>query len=228
MTAEQLADERTPQILIVDSHDADRERLRAQFATLPCRIAVAATSGEAQQRLSACRVDAVVVDPDLPDEDGFTLVRRLAASPERIVFVVATGEDDHLPEHAYANGATDFAYKPITSNELLARLRKKIEEQAASAVMPRMTLRREERTCVIDGREYGLTRNERSFIACLLDAPRHFATYRQLIDAVWGDDANVETQSLRVLAAQVRRKLEQPEARPLVLTVVGEGFKLGL
>jgi hypothetical protein len=31
-----------------------------------------------------------------------------------------------------------------------------------------------------------------------------------------------------VLAAQVRRKLEQPEARPLILTVVGEGFKLGL
>ena len=81
---------------------------------------------------------------------------------------------------------------------------------------------------MVDGREYGLTRNERSFIACLLDAPRHFATYRQLIDAVWGDDANVETQSLRVLAAQVRRKLEQPEPRPLILTVVGEGFKLSL
>src|SRR5688572_5748222 len=107
MRTEQLADQGLPQILIVDSHAADRERLRAQFATIPCRVAVAATSGEAQQRLSASRVDAVVVDPDLPDEDGFTLVRRLAAAPERLIFVVAAGQDDHLPEHAYASGATD-------------------------------------------------------------------------------------------------------------------------
>src|SRR5688572_22297104 len=227
MRTEQLADQGLPQILIVDSHAADRERLRAQFATLPCRVAVAATSVEAQKRVSASRIDAVVVDPDLPGEDGFSLVRRLAAAPERLVFVVAAGEDDQLPEQAYASGATDFAYKPITSNELLARLRKKMEDQATTAPpAPRVTLRREERVCVVDGSEHNLTRNERSFVGCLVDAPRNFATYRELIAAVWGDGANVETQSLRVLAAQVRRKLEQKGWRPLIRTVVGEGFRL--
>ena len=229
MTIARPADDGMPQVLIIDGHADDRERLSAQFADLPCNVAVAASTVEAQSRLSSSRVDAVVVDPDLPDGDGFELVRTLAAVPDRLVFVIASGDDDGLAEHAYANGATDFAYKPIARNELLARLKKKIEDRVkATGGGPRITLSREDRTCVVDGVEYPLTRNERNFIACLLDAPRNFATYRELIRSVWGEDTNVETQSLRVLAAQVRRKLETSGSRPILHTVVGEGFKLNV
>ena len=215
-------------VLIVDSHADDRERLRAQLASVPFDVLLASSGREARQRLTASRIDAIVVDPDLPDGDGFDFVRGLAGSPNRVVFVVASGEDDGLAAYAYASGATDFAYKPIARNELLARLRKKIEDRATNEAEPRLTLRREDRTCLVDGREHALTRNERSFLACLLDAPRNFATYGELIRAVWGAAQGVETQSLRVLAAQVRRKIERPDARPLIHTVVGEGFKLNL
>ena len=217
-------------VLIVDSHADDREDLRAQFAAVPFEVAVAATGTEARLCLSASRIDAVVVDPDRPDGDGFELVRGLAQAAGSLIFVVASGGDDGLAEHAYASGATDFAYKPIARNELCARLKKKIGDRVAAngdGAM-RMKLRREERTCVVDGREHALTRNERNFLAYLLNAPRHFATYGELIGAVWGDGQGVETQSLRVLAAQVRRKIERPDARPIVHTVVGEGFKLNL
>jgi DNA-binding response OmpR family regulator len=215
-------------VLIVDSHADDRERLRAQLASVPFDVLVASNGREARQRLTTSRIDAVVVDPDLPDGDGFDLVRGLTVSPNRVVFVVASGEDDGLADHAYASGATDFAYKPIARNELLARLRKKIEDRVIGEAPPRLALRAEDRTCLVDGREYALTRNERAFLACLLDAPRNFATYVELIRAVWGEAQGVETQSLRVLAAQVRRKIERPDARPLIHTVVGEGFKLNL
>ena len=216
-------------VLIVDSHRADREKLRAQFAAAPFDVVVAASGREARRCVSKSKIDAVVVDPDLPDGDGFELVRGLAEAPGRLVFVIASGDDEALAEHAYASGATDFAYKPIARNELLARLKKKIEERvAAPDGAERLTLQREERSCTVDGREHALTRNERSFLVCLVDAPRHFATYGELIRAVWGDGNGVETQSLRVLAAQVRRKIERPGARPIVHTVVGEGFKLNL
>ena len=217
------------QILIVDSHAKDRERLRAQLAGAPFDVTVATCEREARQRLLASRFDAVIVDPDLPDGDGFDFVRGVAAAAGRLVFVVASGEDETLADYAYASGASDFAYKPISSNELMARLKYRIEASTIEdADAPRMVLHRQDRTCVVDGREYALTRNERSFLACLLDAPRNFATYGELIRAVWGDAQGVETQSLRVLAAQVRRKIERAGARPLIHTVVGEGFKLNM
>jgi DNA-binding response OmpR family regulator len=146
---------------------------------------------------------------------------------KRIAIFVGASEDEGLPERAYASGAADFTYKPIVRNDLIARLRKALRDQAAQGgASARLKLRREERVCTIDGCEIPLTRHERDFLACLIDAPRGFASYGELIAAVWGAGAKVETQYLRVLAAQVRRKIEQGGGGRIVVTVVGEGYRL--
>jgi len=218
--------------LVIDGAGADRDSLKGLLDSAGFEVAVAASVGETRIYLSHSTAlpDVVVLDPDLPDGDGIELVRDLATNGLAAIFVVSAGEDEELADRAYAAGATDFSYKPVVSRELLARLRKAMQDRRRSVVdvLPtRLALNREERTCVLEGKTYSLTRHERDFLACLVDAPRHFATYERLIAAVWGSERAVETQYLRVLAAQVRRKLENGRGHaPLIQTVVGEGMKL--
>jgi two-component system, OmpR family, KDP operon response regulator KdpE len=218
--------------LVVDGAAADRESLKGLLDSAGFDVEVAASAREARDHLgrSTLLPDVVVLDPDLPDSDGIELVRDMAANGLTAIFVVSAGEDEELADRAYAAGATDFSYKPVVSRELLARLRKAVQDRRRSgmeAAPTRLALNREERTCILEGKTYSLTRHERDFLACLVDAPRHFATYERLIAAVWGSEHAVETQYLRVLAAQVRRKLENGRGgSPLIQTVVGEGMKL--
>ena len=217
------------QILIVDRDDADRKALQAMLSGVPFDVKTAATRAEASIWLSASQIDAVIIDPDLDDDvGGMDFVRALTAS-RRLVFVVAGGGDETLPDRAYECGAADFAFKPIGPIELAARLKRALRERKGAAfVSERFRLKREQRVCTIDGRDVVLTRHERDFLGALVDTPGHFATYGELIRAVWGREGAVETQYLRVLAAQLRRKVESDGQRPLLHTVTGEGFRLNL
>ena len=220
-------------LLIVDGHDESRASLAAMLCAAAFDVAEAGSEREARKLLAAAPADAVIVDPDLEDGDGLELVRSIASDGGVPIFVIAVADDDSLAERAYASGATDFAFKPLLANEWLARLRRAVRARGNGGgnggCVHELALNREERSCTLDGRTHQLTRHERDFLACLIDSPNHFATYERLIAAVWGEDRTVETQYLRVLAAQVRRKLEGGNGKsPLIHTVVGEGLKLNL
>lgn len=219
-------------VLIVDSNDRDRETLTALLAG-SLDVTAASSAQEAQAYLDTpADLDVVILDAALPDTDGMALVRQMSRGGPAI-FVLSENADDGLAELAYANGATDFSRKPVVRGEWLARLRKIVNDRALKEpvfpVSERIVLDRVERRCTVDGRTFALTRHERNFLACLIDSPRGFATYAQLIAAVWGDGRAVETQYLRVLAAQVRRKLNDGcGGSALIQTVAGEGFKINM
>lgn len=218
-------------VLIVDGNDRDRETLTALLTQGALDVTATSSAREAEAYLDApTDLDVVILDAALPDIDGMALVRRMSDEGATI-FVLSDSPDESLAERAYANGATDFSRKPVVSGEWLARLRKIIGDRrpngAEAPPAGRIALDRIERRCTVDGQTFVLTRHERSFLACLIDSPRGFATYEQLIAAVWGSRDAVETQYLRVLAAQVRRKLNDGRgATALIQTVAGEGFKL--
>lgn len=219
-------------ILIVDRHEPDRASLRMLLHAAGFQVLASATAEEGYSRLADARIDAVIVDPDLTDGDGLRFVEQVAGSGN-VVFVVATNEDEQLPDRAYACGAADFSYKPVAASELIARLRRGVGTGRSSpptgSAPPRMSLNRQERTCLLDGRTYHLTRHERDLLACLLDSPGHFTTYEDLIVAIWGESSIAERQYLRVLTAQVRRKLGDRDGNaPLIRTVIGEGLKLNV
>ena len=217
-------------LLLVERQPADLAALAGALDGGGFDLTTARSGREAEACIRAMRFDAIVLDPDLPDTDGFDLVSRVTRDGRTVALVLTGANDDAAPRRAFASGAADFACKPVRGNELLARLQHAFSRAAApEEETPRLTIDRQERVCHVDGRTVSLTRHERDFLVCLLDSPRHFASYGSLIAAVWGDEKAVETQHLRVLAAQVRRKIESGgDAPALIKTVTGEGFRLSL
>jgi signal transduction histidine kinase len=102
-------------VLLVDDDPSAREVIGTILTTFGATVTLAASAAEAAQRFSSSRVDVLVSDIGLPDEDGYALLRRLRAgssAPVPAIAVTAYAEPRHR-EHAIAAGFQAYLAKPV-------------------------------------------------------------------------------------------------------------------
>jgi DNA-binding response OmpR family regulator len=120
-------------ILIVDDDQVYLDLLKLNLESFGFRVVTGGSAGEAWTRLDRDRVDLVVLDANMPGEDGNALTRRLRAdtrlSPIPIVFLsgyAGPGEQ----ARAFESGADDFIAKPCGPNDLVTRVRSHLRRRA--------------------------------------------------------------------------------------------------
>ncbi len=112
-------------VLVVDDDPAIRDCLRMICEDEGHSVVVAATAAEALDAAAAGPFTAVLLDVNLPDEDGFTVLeslRAMEAHAATAVILLTGSLVDGWEERALALGATDFVTKPIRLEELARRL----------------------------------------------------------------------------------------------------------
>lgn len=107
-------------LLIADDHPIFRKGLRALLATVDGVEVVGEAAGGAEAvRLAAdLRPDVVLMDLHMPDGDGLTAVRHLAAHPSIHVLVVTMFEDDDSVFAALRAGARGYVLKDMDDAEM--------------------------------------------------------------------------------------------------------------
>ena len=110
-------------ILIVDD-----DSLLCEFASVylssPCAsIDIACGAAAGRLALSQNAYDILLLDIEMPDVDGFTLLAEIRASDEHLPVIMLTGHDDITSiDRAYQAGATSFATKPVKYRANASRL----------------------------------------------------------------------------------------------------------
>jgi two-component system KDP operon response regulator KdpE len=90
-----------------------------------------------------------------------------------------------------------------------------------------LTINFASRQVFLEDLEVQLTQREFELLKTLARHAGRVVTHKQLIAAVWGPDATVDAQFVRVLIGQLRQKVEEHPSRPrLVLTEPGLGYRL--
>lgn len=220
-------------ILVVDDEPQMRRFLRPALEGQGYRVLEAVSSAEALVEASTHNPDCVILDLGLPDGDGVDVARRLREwSTVPIIVVSARGQEADKVA-ALDAGADDYLTKPFGTGELMARLRVALRHGALAggSVEPvfeggglRVDLAKREVTR--DGREIHLTPLEYKLLTTLVKYAGRVITHRQLLKDVWGPSAVNETQYLRVYMAQLRHKIEEDPARPvLLITETGVGYR---
>ena len=216
-------------LLVIHASEEGQGALAAALAEQPFQLDTAHNGAEAKSRLQQAHYDAVLLNPDLPDRSGLAMVSEINCP---VVIISEISSSAEIMKIANSDAA-DFVIGPVNPDELAVRLWKIILNPPPRRRQSRYRFENFEfdgdrRLCISHGRETTLTRNEAAFLSRLLEDSRHFATYGQLMADIWGDRP-AETQNLRVLAAQLRRKIEKdPDTPELLLTVMGRGYRLSL
>ena len=206
-------------ILVVDDEPQIRRVLRSTLSTQGYVITEAKTGEEALESLRKERPDLVLLDMNMPGMGGIETCReiRRASDAPIIMLTVRNAERDKVA--ALDAGADDYVVKPFGIEELLARIRAALRRYAPGDALPPFASKDlkidfEARQVTVGDRDVHLTPKEYDVLKHLVANQGKPLTHRRLLQAVWGPDYGEETESLRVVINQLRKKLEADPARP--------------
>ena len=134
-------------VLVVDDHPLVRDGLRAAIRAtfFTALVAEADSATEAMARISAHRPDLVLLDVNLPGENGFDLARRIRAVNKRVKLLMVAGEaDSWTVKEAIAAGATGFVAKTHSAAFLGQAMKAVLEGQIFLCSDARAALQRVE------------------------------------------------------------------------------------
>jgi two-component system KDP operon response regulator KdpE len=221
-----------PVILVVDD---EPQILRVMRTGLPPRgyeVRTALGGKEALEELLKEMPDLVILDLVMPGMSGLEVCQRVREfTPIPIIILSAKGsESDKVA--ALDSGADDYVTKPFGMNELLARVRAVLRRSPASeADSPVLTvgdvvIDSAERRVLIAGKETKLTPKEFDVLKYLVSNAGKVVTHRKLLQAVWGWQSTDQTEYLRVVINQLRRKIEpDPQHPQYILTEPWVGYR---
>lgn len=184
-----------------------------------------------EEYVNATPYDVMILDLNLPGEDGLSILRRLRAKGITVPTLILTARD--AVEDVIAGldaGADDYLRKPFAFGELEARLR---SIQRRPPVYTDNVLRVGEiefntstRTATRSGRVLALTAKESEFLEILMRNAGQIVTRRVLEDRLWDRESDPISNVLDVYARRLRLKLSEEGETNVLQTVRGIGYRL--
>ncbi len=231
-----------PRILVVDD-DAEMRTMMTQFLQQNGSIALpAASEAEVRHHIGAGRVDLVLLDVMLGDENGLEICKLLRLEQDVPIIMVSALSADHQRMEGYAVGADDYVAKPFNPDLLLARVKAVLSRTRRSASLVH---RRNTKTFQFHGWTYdaktsevlspanvqvALSHRETALLQVLLANP-HIPLTREEIAANLdvtgeGQSPNEATgRAIDVLVGRLRNKIETNPKEPQILkTERGIGY----
>lgn len=218
-------------ILIVEDDRKLARQLKKGLDEHGHSVTVAFDGPEGLDAAQYGELDVLVLDVMLPGLDGFSIVRRLRAAGRNTPILLLTARD--TAEDVVIGldaGADDYLTKPFSFKVLLARLRALSRRKS---VEPRTQLQIGD--LVFDpamhevkraGMIVTLTKTEFVLLDLLMRKAGRVITRARLIEAAWGNERDVENNTLDVFIRQLRAKIDPPGSPKLIHTVRGIGYAL--
>jgi len=225
-------------VLIVDDDVAVRGMLHEYLTEHGYEVAQA-ESGNGMREAIARRVpDVVLLDVNLPGEDGLSLARWLRQHHSLGIIMVTAAGDVVDRVVGLEVGADDYIAKPFDPRELRARLKSVLRRCQARepAAAPAAGGRRVAvGHCLLDldahrlldreGREVELTTMEFELLQIFVERPNQVLSRDQLLTLTRNREWEPFDRSIDIRIARLRRKIEPEPGRPQVIrTMRGSGY----
>jgi two-component system, OmpR family, KDP operon response regulator KdpE len=221
-------------LLVVDDEPQIRRVLRTTLFNAGYDVVEAKNGQEGIERVLRERPDLILMDFNLPDMSGPEACRkiRLSFAGPLIMVTVRNSERDKID--TLDSGADDYVAKPFAMGELLARVRAALRRSTTERPLPKietpeLIVDMEKRAVAVRGQRIHLTPREFDVLRLLATEEGKTLTYKRILQAVWGPDYWEETENLRVVIKQLRKKIENDPAHPrFILTEHSVGYSFQL
>lgn len=217
-------------VLVIDDESQIRKLLRITLESNDYTVIEAATAHEGTMAVAAHPPDLVLLDLGLPDQNGHDVLIHLREWYTKPIIILSVQSNEEDIVRALDHGANDYLVKPFRTGELLARIRSatRLVSDDNSPVGTYGDLQIDYAARLVRKNEVivKLTATEYSLLALLARNEGKALTHQHLLTQVWGPSYKNESQYLRVFVAQLRKKLETDQNRPVhLITEPGVGYR---
>jgi len=224
-----------PRVLVVEDEPAQLEVLAYNLEAEGFAVNRARDGEEALLLISEDAPDIIVLDWMMPNLSGIEVCRRLKIKSETrsIPVIMLSARSEEVDKvRGLETGADDYVVKPYSVIELMARVRSQLRRVRPSSLGQQL----EFDDIILDAETHKVMRGpdqlklgptEFRLLTTFMEKPGRVWSREQLLDRVWGRDLYVDTRTVDVHIARLRKALSQHGGVDPVRTVRGVGYALG-
>ncbi len=226
-------DYQSKQVLIVDD-EPDVVRLVAQnLAAAGFQVIKASDGDEALDMVRRLHPSLVILDLNIPSVSGTDVLRAIKSDSRtsQVSVVMLTARKDEVDRIVCLElGADDYVTKPFSPRELTLRVKSILSRRSTFSpaqnysVCGSISINREAHEVRVSGRIVELTAVEYKLLVALFRQPGRVFSRDDLLNAVWGQDADIEVRTVDTHMRRLREKLGVGAAH--IITVRGFGYRL--
>lgn len=221
-----------PYVLIAEDEESLVELLVYNLRAAGFRVDTVSDGGEVMNRLDEELPDILLLDWMMPNVSGLEVCRQIRRKVEfrnlPVVMLTARGaEEDRI--RGLDAGADDYVPKPFSINELIARLRavlRRVRPILADQRIAHGTIELDLTAHKVtrEGAPVHLGPTEFRLLRHFMEHPGRVLSRAQLLDAVWGRDAEVEERTVDVHIRRLRKAVNVGDAPDVIRTVRSAGY----
>ena len=220
-------------ILVVDDDRAILKLITRVLRDESYAVDTASTGEEARTLALVNEYDGIILDLQLGDRHGFEILQELRRNgrPTPVLLYSGQADTDSIVRGLDA-GADDYVVKPVSNEELRARVRTLIRRGAGSSRIGEqtragnLTLNRLTRRVTCNGEDVSLTSMELKLLEHLMLRTGETVTRSELHDKVWDMHFDPSSNVIDAHVARLRKKLQKAGASAAITTRRGMGFVL--
>ena len=220
-------------ILVVDDDRAILKLITRVLRDESYAVDTASTGEEARTLALVNEYDGIILDLQLGDRHGFEILQELRRNgrPTPVLLYSGQADTDSIVRGLDA-GADDYVVKPVSNEELRARVRTLIRRGAGSSRIGEqtragnLTLNRLTRRVTCNGEDVSLTSMELKLLEHLMLRTGETVTRSELHDKVWDMHFDPSSNVIDAHVARLRKKLQRAGASAAITTRRGMGFVL--
>jgi DNA-binding response OmpR family regulator len=228
---------RQARILIIEDEAAIRTGLVDALVYHGFGVESEADGRRGLDRALSGKFDLILVDIMLPGTDGFTIcdeIRKVDRRQAIIMLTAKTSDDDIIT--GLSLGADDYVAKPFSVAQLVLRMKAVLrranlgfDSERIIQLDAKLRIDLENLNGKNDNAEIAFTRREADILRYLHANSDRPVSRDELLNKVWGYDRNaaIETRTVDIHIAKIRRKIEpDPQTPRFLVTVRGAGYRL--
>jgi two-component system KDP operon response regulator KdpE len=219
-------------ILVVDDEPQITRVLRTSLTGSGYEVRTADDGYAGLRSAREWQPDLVITDISMPNMSGIELCRQLRSESTIPIIVLSVKGEEKTKVEALDAGADDYVTKPVGMEELLARVRRNLartlptdDGSKRTIAIGDFTIDADAFRVTVKNSEVRLTPKEFELLLYLARHAGRVVTHRNLLFAIWGPNSVEQPEHLRVLVAQLRKKIDVENTPRYIITEPWVGYR---
>ncbi len=217
------------QILICEDEANIRKLMRVYLRGENYSVHECENGAQALEIVGSTHIDLLVTDVMMPEMDGYELVQHLRDAGYTFpVLMVTAKETIDDKKRGYELGIDDYMVKPADMDEMLMRvsalLRRAKSANEKCIILGSTEIDYDQFLVRVSEENIHLPKKEFQLLFLLISNLNHLYTRMQILDEIWGYDADSDERTVDVHIKRLREKFEHSQDFEIV-TVRGVGYK---